>query len=261
MMSDPPVIRSIDYGDRGQVQVFADAEALAVAAASTAIAIGSRAVEERSAYYLALSGGTTPWRMGEVLAGPDTAELDIWCSTYVFWGDERWVPFDDPDSNAGVAVNGFLEEMAIPVEQIHPMPTDREHPETAARDYARLVAETVPAEGTLPRFDLVFLGMGNDGHTASLFPFTEALSEQSELVVANPVPKLETTRLTMTVPLLNAARTIVFLVAGERKADVLARVLEGPNNTDELPSQLIRPEDGRLLWMIDQAAAADLLAW
>jgi 6-phosphogluconolactonase len=240
------------------VQVVNDPEALARTAANLAVTALTKALDFGDGSYLALSGGSTPKRMGEILSESHFRELDLWAKSHIFWGDERWVPLDDPQSNAGVAMRTFLDVIPVPDHRIFPFPVDADRPETAASTYDRTVALTVPSERSWPRFDLVFLGMGDDGHTASLFPHTEALSETSRIAVANPVPQLNTTRLTLTAPVINNARQVVFLVSGAGKAARLAEVLEGPERPETLPSQLIRPTHGELLWLVDKAAASHL---
>jgi 6-phosphogluconolactonase len=256
----PNAVRTLDYGIRGKVHTFPDADSLAMAAATTAVTVLEGAQRRNGAAYVALSGGTTPDLMGKVLAQPRFRNLPLWKSLAVFWGDERWVPISDDESNAGTAKGIFLDEISIPPEHIHPMPTHAGHPQIAAASYAELIRSIVPAPDGIPQFDLVFLGLGTDGHTASLFPETSALTNDEALVVANNVPKLETTRLTMTAPLLNEGRQVVFLVGGESKAAVLRDVLEGPEIPMTLPAQLIRPRVGALTWLVDDAAAALLSA-
>ncbi len=252
------VLRTIDAGDRGLVLVVQDAESLARHAAAMAFDIITDAIADRSSAFVALSGGSTPRRMGELLANPPLGEHPFWKNTRIFWGDERWVPLDHAESNAGVATREFLDLVAIPASQIHPMPVHLDSAELAAEQYAQELSRIVPDDAGLPRFDLIFLGMGDDGHTASLFPHTAALREQERLVVANVVPKLDTVRLTLTAQAINAAREVVFLVAGESKAERFAQVLEGSIDTDTLPSQLVRPLRGQLTWLVDEAAASRL---
>lgn len=258
MIHPEPNHRLVDYGDRGQVRIVADAEALAVAAADLLQSVIEEAARNDEQAFVALSGGTTPKRMGELLALPPYADHIDWNRLHVFWGDERWVPLDDPQSNAGEAKRGFLNRVPVPSDQIHIFDTSLDDPEVAATRYGETIRSTVPAPGNLPRFDLVFLGMGDDGHTASLFPGTSAVHEATRLVVANPVPKLDTTRLTMTPPIINAAKRVAFLVGGGGKAGMLHQVLDGAVNVDLMPSQIVRPEGGEPLWMIDSAAAAQL---
>jgi 6-phosphogluconolactonase len=248
--------RILDFGDRGKVRVVADGQALAQAAAELFRETVIDAIEHRGMSTIALSGGTTPKAMGAILRD-EPYRTDIpWGSLHIFWGDERWVPMDDPESNAGEAKRGYLDALPIPPGNIHPFPTSGD-PVSAASIYSDTVLATVPGK-PIPAFDLILLGMGDDGHTASLFPGTTALSVNDKFVIANPVAKLNTTRLTFSAPLINAARNVVFLAGGSGKADRLREVLEGLDETDRLPSQLIRPVNGTLLWIVDEAAAARL---
>ncbi len=251
-------VQELNYGPRGQVRVFTDVDALALGAADAFAAITSAAVATRSRAYVALSGGSTPKRMGELLAVAPFRDRVPWESLEVFWGDERWVPEESPESNAGVAKRTFLDHVPIPPSRVNPFPTGVPDPETAATMYATQLRTVFGQTDDVPRFDLVLLGMGDDGHTASLFPGTAVIHETEALAVAHAVPKLGAVRLTLTPPVLNAGREVVFLVAGAEKAETLASVLEGPEKVDELPSQIIRPVDGRLTWLVDRAAAARL---
>jgi 6-phosphogluconolactonase len=255
-MSD--VLAIIDYGDRGRVEIVSDAPALARAAASLLTTTIADAVAQRGVATIALSGGSTPKQMGLLLAQAPYRDAIPWNAVHFFWGDERWVPLESPESNAGEAKRAFLDRVAIPGGNLHPFITERISAEESAALYERDVRATLGAGVETPRFDLVLLGMGDDGHTASLFPGTAAIHERERLVVAHHVPKLNATRLTMTPPLLNAARRVVFLAAGAGKAARLANVLDDPENVDELPSQVIRPVDGTLTWLVDRAASAAL---
>jgi 6-phosphogluconolactonase len=249
---------TFDYGPRGKVMVVRDPGELARETVDLALTTVISAQAERRWAYAALSGGSTPKAMGEVLARQPYRDLIAWHYLHVFWGDERWVPLASPESNAGEARRIFLDFVPIPASQVHPYETEGITPEESADRYAALIRSIVPSENGVPRFDLIFLGMGDDGHTASLFPHTAAIHVSSSIVAANEVPKLNTIRLTFTPPLLNAARLVVFLVSGTGKAERLKEVLEGPEQPDELPSQIVRPVAGELIWMIDRAAAAAL---
>ena len=243
--------------DRGEIRVVPDANALARAAADLFVEVTTEAVMDREHAYVALSGGTTPRQMGQLLREPEHRERVPWDCLDLFWGDERWVPESSPESNAGVARRTFLDAVPVPASAIHPFPTDSEDPAKAAKTYERTLRQVVGGDG-IPRFDLVLLGMGDDGHTASLFPGTAALHEHEALALANHVSKFDSWRLTLTVPVINAARTVAFLIGGSGKAATLAAVLEGGRQPYQLPSQLIEPVEGRLLWLIDRDAAADL---
>ena len=249
-------LRTLNYDNRGEIAVVPDSEYLAVAAASAVLGLMTRAVMERGIGTIALSGGSTPKAMGALLREEPFLSAMPWGSMHVFWGDERWVPLDDSESNAGEAKRGYLDDVPIPPTQIHPFPTSGD-PDQAAAIYAETIGSVVPG-APIPIFDLILLGMGDDGHTASLFPGTAALSITDRLTAPNPVEKLNTTRLTFTAPLINAARSVIFLAGGAGKAERLHEVLDGPIETDRLPSQLIRPTTGALQWIVDEAAAANL---
>jgi 6-phosphogluconolactonase len=183
-----------------------------------------------------------------------------WDAVHIFFGDERSVPPDHKDSNYRNAHQALLSKVSIRESNIHRMEGERSDLPQAAMSYETTLSHSFgvqPGSG-LPRFDLVMLGMGQDGHTASLFPGTKALNETEAWVVANDVPHMETRRITMTSAILNAARCVMFTVAGSDKADRLAAVLEGPRDVERLPSQLIAPTEGELLWLIDDAAATRL---
>ncbi|MCO5221109.1 MAG: 6-phosphogluconolactonase [Thermomicrobiales bacterium] len=251
-------LTTLDYGDRGQVTIAANAEGVANLAVQTFATAMTTAWSLRGRAAIALSGGSTPKRMGELLAHSDFPAIDAWQSTDIFWGDERWVPLDNPESNAGVALETFLTKVPIPIEKIHPMYDPELDEAAAAAIYQALVEEIVEPVDGVPAFDLIFLGMGDDGHTASLFPYTKGLDIRDRLAAPNYVEKFDTTRLTFTTTLINGAREVVFLVTGSGKAARLKEVLEGPIEADRLPSQLIRPVHGSLRWLIDQGAASEL---
>jgi 6-phosphogluconolactonase len=248
---------STDYGDRGRVCVYDDAGTLAEAAAEELIAAIEAAVSARGRADVGLSGGSTPQAMARLLATSRFRDRVNWPATEIYWGDERWVPLDSPESNAGEAKRLLLDTAPIPPEQVHSYDTVSVSPEVSAARYEELIRQRVGLEGVLPAFDLIFLGLGEDGHTASLFPGTPAVHEQKRLVVGQAVPKLDTIRLTFTPPLINNARRVVFLVSGESKAERLAEVLDGPEHPEELPAQLVRPAGGPL-WLVDRAAASRL---
>lgn len=253
--------RTIDYGDRGTVIVTTDADALARLAAETLITTAAEAAAESRQALVALSGGSTPKRMGELLGSDAYAGRVNWNALQIFWGDERWVPISDDQSNAGEAIRTFLDDVPIPDENVHPWQTDSDvTPPVAAERYARLIREISGIEDGTPVFDLILLGMGDDGHTLSLFPGTAAIHETSALTIAHHVDKLDIDRMTFSPPLANAAKNVVFLVGGAGKADTLRQVLEGPRDVDTLPSQIIEPQNGNLLWLVDEAAAAQLEA-
>lgn len=251
--------RRIDLGDRGEAWIVTDPEALAREAAALVINTLHVSVTTRGFASVALSGGSTPKRMGELFAEEPYSSQMPWPSIEFFWGDERTVPLESAENNAGVAKRGYLDRVEVAPGRVHPWQTDLD-PAVAAANYEALLGERLPMVNAFPRFDLVLLGMGDDGHTASLFPHTPALAETERRAVANEVPQLNTTRLTLTAPVINNAGLVVFLIAGRGKADRLAEVIEGPADHARLPSQLIRPENGRLIWLLDEAAAGGLRA-
>lgn len=248
----------LDYGDRGAVTVAANAEGVANLAVQAFATAAITATANRGAAAIALSGGSTPKRMGELLAHSDFPDPDVWERLDIFWGDERWAPLDSDESNAGVALRTFLTNVPIPPDHIHPVYDPDLDEAEAAATYQALIESIVPMANAVPAFDLILLGMGEDGHTASLFPHTPALRITDRLVCPNFVPKLDTTRITFTTTLLNAAHQVVFLVTGSGKAERLKEVLEGPLDPDRLPAQLVRPTHGSLRWLVDQGAASAL---
>lgn len=200
---------------------------------------------------IALSGGSTPVRMHELLA--DAPGID-WSNVHVFWGDERTVPPDHDECNFRMARETVLDQVDIPQRNIHRMRGEID-PEQAAREYEQELREIFGIDGTdVPRFDIVILGMGADGHTASLFPGTSALTERERLAVANEVPQLDTVRITLTYPVLNAASQVLFLVAGADKAEPARRAIM--HDGDVPPAGHVRPDQGKLLWLLDSEAGS-----
>jgi len=242
------------------IRQFADAEQVSRAAAEDVARLAREAVVARGRFTIAMAGGSTPRRMYELLAEPPFHDQLDWSKIEFFWGDERSVPPDHKDSNFRMAKLALLDKVPVPAASIHRIEAERADRDAAARDYQAQIARVfgVAATGEPPAFDLVLAGMGPDAHTLSLFPGTIALTETSHWVVPNYVDKFTTYRVTMTAPIVNRARCVMFLVAGPDKAAPLAEVLEGPLDTVRLPSQLVRPATGELLWLIDQAAAARL---
>jgi 6-phosphogluconolactonase len=178
---------------------------------------------------------------------------------YFFWSDERHVPPDDPESNYRMAEEAILSKIPVAAGNVFRVPAENPDAAAAAEAYEQTLRKFFAVEaGQVPRFDLILLGMGPDGHTASLFPETAALREKSRLVVANRVEKLKTSRITFTLPLLNAARCVAFLVSGTDKASALHEVLEGNAQGEQYPAKLVQPGDGKLIWFLDRAAASGL---
>lgn len=212
-------------------------------------------LQSKDRFTIALSGGSTPKALHELLAKAPYVEQIPWAQLHIFWGDERYVPIDDEQNNAGMAYDTLLGHVYTPESQIHVWRTDLE-PEAAAADYNRILHDYFGNTG--PTFDLVLLGMGDDGHTLSLFPGTEVVHEQTAWTKAYFLTQQNMFRLTLTAPVVNRANCVLFLVSGPKKAESLKEVLEGTYNPDKYPSQEIKPEDGELVWLVDEKAAANL---
>ena len=238
------------------VKIFDGPEEVALAAASRFVGLAAEAVTARGAFSVALAGGTTPRRVYELLAGEESQGRVDWKAVHFFFGDERCVPADHADSNFRMANESLLSRVGAPPANVHRI----EGAGDAAAN-ARLYEDELRSffgDSEWPRFDLVMLGMGDDGHTASLFPNTTALVEARAWAVANWVEKLGAWRITLTAPAINAARNVLFLVTSAAKAGRLREVLRGEQDPSRLPSQLIRPRDGTLEWYVDRAAAERL---
>lgn len=243
---------------RIEYQVVADSVALAAEAAERFTSAAEAAVAKRGRARIAISGGSTPKAAFALLADetkPWRARVP-WEKLDLFWVDERCVPPDHAESNYRMTREALLDRVPLPAAQVHRMEGELE-PEVAAARYESLLRNTFRLEGAeSPRFDLVALGMGPDGHTASLFPFTEAIHEMGRLVTANFVPKLDMWRITLTWPVINQASQVFFLIGGADKAEVLNEVVFGARDPERLPSQLIWPAGGILTLVLDKAAAA-----
>ena len=239
-----------------------DAAALASRAAHHFVEMVSEAVAARGRARIAISGGSTPKPAFQLLADPNQpwrARMP-WENLDLYWVDERTVPPDAADSNYRMTREALLDHVPLKPEQIHRMEGELD-PHVAASRYESELRNSFRLEGAeSPRFDLIALGMGDDGHTASLFPHTEAIHEMSRLVIANQVPQKDTWRITLTWPVITHASSVFFLIAGEDKAKILKEVLTGPHDPERLPSQLIWPVSGILTLFLDRAAAALLPA-
>ncbi len=242
-------------GNRAELRVYPDAEQLARAAAELFVPLSAAALEARGRFRVALSGGSTPRRMFQLLATGEFRSRIDWDHIDLFWGDERYVAAGDHDSNYRMTADALLQHVTVPAANIHRVRTEISPPAAAAGAYEIEIRQCFQYSSSVPQFDLVYLGLGTNGHTASLFPHSSALSERSKLVVAEFVNEVNMWRITMTAPLLNHGRTVAFLVEGRQKAEVVTRVLVGALDPEHLPAQLIVPE-GRLLWMLDEAAAS-----
>lgn len=234
------------------ISVYPDREVLSRAAAGLFAERLARAAAGRDRCAILLAGGETPRRTYELLAEEPLRQRVPWQQLHVFWGDERCVSRDDPRSNARMACRALLDRVPVPVGQIHPIPGNRE-PREAAEEYEALLRRFFA--GAPPRFELVFLGLGADGHTASLFPGSPALDERERWTAVVRRPGEEFDRVTLTLPLLNRAELILFLVAGDDKAEALREVLEEAPALASLSAGMIRPERGELRWLVDRPAA------
>jgi len=245
---------------RPEIRVCKDAAELARQAAELFASLAQERIHSRGIFTVALSGGSTPKALLSLLAEEPFRSRINWSKVHLFWGDERCVPPNHQDSNYRMTREAFLSKAPIPQENVHRMRGEEQATARAADEYADILKDFFKLEeGQLPRFDLVLLGMGDDGHTASLFPGTAALEEKEKLVMANYVEKLNSYRLTLTFPVINNAETIVFLVAGDNKAAALKEVIEGERAPSRLPSQSVQPVNGQLIWMIDEGAARLLI--
>lgn len=234
-----------------EVKILPDSATLARTAAQEFHSLAEAAIGERGRFSVALSGGNTPRAVYSLLA-EEHRELP-WDKIHIFFGDERHVPPEHPDSNFRMASESLLTKVPIPGKNIHRIRAESDA-NSAAQDYAAQLREFFHlVNNEWPRFDLVLLGLGDDGHTASLFPDTAALNESSRTVAANWVEKLQSFRITLTFPVLNHAAEVVFLVSGESKAKIVDEVLRP--GAKKYPSQRVQPENGRLLWLVDQDAA------
>jgi 6-phosphogluconolactonase len=245
---------------RVEIQVVKDLEAISRTAAKMIIHQATGMKSGSNPFTLALSGGSTPRRLHKRLSHETFAAGELsWDKIHFFWGDERHVPPDDPQSNFRMAQETLFASAPVPVQNIHRVHAEEPDAVIAAEKYERDLNSFFNLKtGQMPRLDCVLLGIGADGHTASLFPATTALKEKKRLVVANWVEKFQHHRITMTVPVLNHAAQVIFLVSGQEKAEVLKEILEGNYRPDLLPAQLIRPVHGKLLWLVDEAAGSCL---
>jgi len=246
------------------IEVLANAAGLFHAAGEEFVSAARSAIGAQGRFTVALSGGSTPKALYSLLAA-NYADF-AWNRVFLFFGDERHVPPADPESNYRMVQESLLSKITIPAENVFRVRAENPDAAAAASDYEaqlrrffklRPELRSGDRPGEFPRFDLILLGMGPDGHTASLFPDSPALDEQSRLVVANWVAKFNTHRITFTFPVLNHGAEVMFMASGADKAEMLHQVLEG-NNTPPLPSQRVQPSDGKLLWLLDEPAAARL---
>lgn len=233
-----------------KIQMACDRDQLAKMAAGRIVEAAEGAIGKTGRFSLVLSGGSTPKALYELLAEAPYKDQVEWDKVHIFFGDERCVAPDHADSNYRMANEAMLSKLPIPPAQVHRMRGEIA-PVDAAAEYDALLRSFFAIDGP----DVVLLGLGDDAHTASLFPHTAALSADDKLCVSNWVEKLKATRLTMTASFLNRAHEVIFLVAGATKADAVRQVLEGESDPDRLPAQRIKPSDGQLIWLLDVQAA------
>ncbi|MDQ2888690.1 MAG: 6-phosphogluconolactonase [Chloroflexota bacterium] len=239
------------------VAIYSDADTLSQEAARYVVRVANEAIVTHGRFTLALAGGSTPKKLYALLTSEPYRDQINWALVEVFWSDERCVPPDSEDSNYHLAEEVLLSKVPIPASQIHRMPADAADRDAASLVYTEEIQRVFGTNG-IPSFDLLQLGMGPEGHTASLFPHQASLKELRRLVMPVDVPKPPPPRLTFTPPLLNAAVHVLFLVTGQDKADAVAAILEGENNPDEYPAQIIQPPEGEVTWLLDSAAASKL---
>lgn len=241
--------------------VYPDSDALAKGAAIDLLRVAKQCVTERGYFTLALAGGSTPKKLYSLLATDPTFREFPWDKTHLFFGDERHVPPSHIDSNYLMVNTTLLSSGLVPASNVHRIHAELPDANMASADYdieLHTFFDTTMRFNLCPRFDMILLGMGPDGHTASLFPDSKGLEETSRWVIANWVEKFKSTRITFTFPVLNAARNVWLLVAGPDKADMLHEVIVGSRSTAVYPVQRVQPIDGFKVWLLDKAAAARL---
>lgn len=241
-----------------EIRIFNDLEALSRAAAGLFVELAAEAIADRGQFLVALNGGGTPTRLFELLATEYAGNIN-WKNVQVFWGDERCVPPEDSGSSYGQAREILLSKVPIPDANIHRIKGEL-GPVEASKDYAHTLREFASPSHVWPRFDLVYLGMGEDGHTASLFPGSPLYVPEPTLPVTAHYQDRPANRVTLTPIVFNSARVIAFMATGEKKADTLAEVLSDTHtrNPAQYPARRIQPQDGRVIWLVDQAAANKL---
>jgi 6-phosphogluconolactonase len=237
------------------ISISLDTATLMHDAAQQILTLSRAAIDAHDVCHIALSGGSTPNALFRLMASPEYITQFDWAHIHLWWSDERYVPLESPELNYNMANDALIRHVRIPPANVHRTPVERPAAE-AAEDYEAEIVRTVG--NSLPAFDVILLGLGDDGHTASCFPGTLAALPPDRLVAAHYVNKVKMWRITFTPRLLNAAQHVIFLVSGTGKAAVLERVLHGPYQPDVLPAQIVAPHPGDLTWMIDAGAAANL---
>ncbi|MFH7010917.1 6-phosphogluconolactonase [Flavobacterium sp. FlaQc-52] len=234
------------------IQIFNTIEEINTKAATLFVVSAQKAIQEKGKFTAVLTGGSSPAGLYKLLASPDYKSKIDWSKVYIFWGDERWVPLDDDRSNAKMSFDTLLSHVPIPQENIFPMYKEGVSPEAYAVTYEQSVKDITGPDGKL---DLILLGLGDDGHTASLFPGEAVLHEQTKWVDAYRLESQNMHRITLTAPLINKAEQIIVVAFGEKKAPALKEVLHGDYNPTTYPMQLIQPVTGELLFLVDKSAA------
>jgi len=241
-----------------EIRILTTPQELFEVAAEEVVRAATEAVAQRGQFTIALSGGSTPKNLFNLLA-TNARTVFPWDRTYFFWSDERHVPPTDPESNYRMAEEIMLSKIPVNAGNVFRIAAENPDAAAVAEAYEQTLRKFFQLQpGQVPVFDLILLGMGPDGHTASLFPNTVGLQEKTRLVIANWVDKLKANRLTMTLPVLNSAREMAFLASGTDKAQVLRTVLEEDAPPEQYPAKLVRPSNGRLIWFVDRAAASQL---
>jgi len=238
--------------EENQLEIFNDADDLSKAVGNFIVDLAKKSIAEKNKFSIVLSGGKTPEKLFSLLASSAYKHQINWQKTFVFFGDERCVPLYDERNNAFVAKTLLLDKIEIPDSNIFRIPVDLS-PKDAAKHYEKTIKDFFRNEE--PKFDLILLGLGENGHTASLFPMTSVINEEYSLVKEVFIEELQMFRITMTAPLINQAKNILFLLTGLGKASVLEIVLNGKHEPDNFPAQLISPTDGQIFWFMDKEAA------
>ncbi len=235
------------------LRIFINSIELNRAAAEAFAQLANKAVAEKGRFAVVLAGGNTPRAIYQLLA-TEYREQIPWPKVHLFWGDERYVPRNDPNSNYRMVREALLDHISIDVENVHRMPTELIQPDEAARRYEQTLRDFFGASSL--RFDLIMLGLGKDAHCASLFPGSSALQERERLVMVAEAPQPPKTRLTLTFPVINHAANIYFFVSGEDKAPALQSTLQGPCDPQKFPAQAVQPVYGEVIWWVDEKAAS-----
>lgn len=242
-----------------ELQIFKNNEELSVEVAKWMADYISETLKKQDRFTLVLSGGGTPQKLNGLLAASPYKEKIDWSRLHIFWGDERFVPYADERNNAKMAFDTLLDHVPVPASQIHRFKTENIIPEVSAGEYELILQQYFPPSvPPAPTFDLVLLGMGDDGHTLSLFPGTHVMHEENKWATSLFLKQQDMFRVTLTTPVVNRAKRIAFLVTGPSKAEALKEVIEGDYQPDTYPSQVIKPLNGEVYWFVDKAAASNL---